>query len=352
MAMTNAHNSPAASSVPGPTIRPRRLRMNANLRRMVRENALSPADFIYPLFIRHGQNFRKAISSMPGQYQISVDQLDAEIEEIVSLGLPAVILFGIPEVKDACGSDNFNPDGVVPTTIRRIKELAPELIVITDMCCCEYTDHGHCGIINMPDDETNYDPHLPQGYLLNDPTLDILQRSSVVHAQAGADIIAPSGMIDGMVGAIRDGLDEAGLHQVSIMSYAAKYASAFYGPFREAAESPPSFGDRSQYQMDPANRREALKEIAIDVDEGADMLMVKPGMPYLDILRELRDNFDLPTSVYQVSGEYAMIHAAAANGWLDLERAALESLMSFKRAGADMIITYFAKDAARWLQQS
>jgi porphobilinogen synthase len=264
------------------------------------------------------------------------------------LGIPAVILFGIPEVKDASGSDNYNPEGIVPQAIRAIKDATPEMVVISDMCFCEYTDHGHCGIINLPG-SGHYAPELPEGYLLNDPTLALLGQASIVHAQAGADIIAPSGMIDGMVGGIRAALDGAGFQHVSVMSYAAKYASAFYGPFRDAAESPPSFGDRSQYQMDPPNRREALKEVAIDVAEGADILMVKPALPYLDILADMRRLYDLPMAAYQVSGEFAMIHAAAANGWLELRRAALESLVSIKRAGADMILTYFAKDVVKWL---
>jgi porphobilinogen synthase len=285
---------------------------------------------------------------MPGQTQLSVDMLAAEASTIAELDIPAVILFGIPEVKDATGSDNYNPQGIVPQAIRAIKDAVPEMIVISDMCFCEYTDHGHCGLINTPD-SGQYIPELPEGYLLNDPTLALLGQASVVHAQAGADIIAPSGMIDGMVSGIRAALDGAGFQHVSVMSYAAKYASAFYGPFRDAAESPPSFGDRSQYQMDPPNRREALKEVAIDVAEGADILMVKPALPYLDILADMRRQYDLPMAAYQVSGEFAMIHAAAANGWLDLRRAALESLVSIKRAGADMILTYFAKDAAHWL---
>ncbi len=334
-----------------PTLRPRRMRLSANLRRMVRETNLTPADFIFPLFVKPGAGVRNPIKSMPGQFQLSVDQLAGEAKEISALGIPAVILFGIPEQKDACGSDNFNPDGIVPQAIRAMKDAAPELVVISDMCFCEYTSHGHCGIINLPG-EQHYDPHLPEGYLLNDPTLELLGRASAVHAEAGAEIIAPSGMIDGMVGAIRAALDSHGMQHISVMSYAAKYASAFYGPFRDAAESPPSFGDRSQYQMDPANRREAMKEVAIDVAEGADMLMVKPAMPYLDILADVRRSFDLPTAAYQVSGEYAMIHAAAANGWLDLERSAQESLIGIKRAGADMIITYFAKDAARWMNRA
>jgi porphobilinogen synthase len=315
---------------------------------MVRETTLSSADFIYPLFVRPGRDIRRPISSMPGQFQWSIDRLAAEAKELAALGLPAVILFGIPDIKDATGSDNCNPAGIVPQAIKAVKDAAPDLIVISDMCFCEYTDHGHCGLINTAGHD-HYDPHLPDGYLLNDVTLEMLGRASVVHAQAGADIIAPSGMIDGMVAGIRSALDGASLSQVSIMSYAAKYASAFYGPFREAAESPPSFGDRSQYQMDPPNRREALKEVAIDVAEGADILMVKPAMPYLDILSDVRQAYDLPLAAYQVSGEYAMIQAAAANGWLDLQRTALESLTAIKRAGADMILTYFAKDAVAWL---
>ncbi len=268
----------------------------------------------------------------------------------IKLGVPAVVLFGIPETKDACGSENYNPDGIIPRAIRAIKDSVPEMMVISDMCFCEYTDHGHCGIINQVG-EAHYHPHLPKGYLLNDPTLELLAKASIVHAEAGADIIAPSGMIDGMVGAIRSGLDGAGFDHVVVMSYAAKFASGFYGPFREAAESPPQFGDRSQYQMDPANRREALKEVALDVAEGADMLMVKPALPYLDIVSAVRQAYDLPIAAYQVSGEYAMIQAAAANGWIDLRRCALETLTSIKRAGADMILTYFAKEAAQWITE-
>lgn len=331
-----------------PILRPRRLRFNQGLRRLVQETTLSPADLIYPLFVRPGRDIRRPIASMPGQYQLSVDELAAEVREIAGLGIPAVILFGIPGVKDARGSENYDPGGIVPQAIKAVKDAAPDLIVISDMCFCEYTDHGHCGIINTAGQD-HYNPQLPDGYLLNDPTLELLGRASVVHAEAGADVIAPSGMIDGMVAGIRGALDSAGLQQVSIMSYAAKYASAFYGPFRDAAESPPAFGDRSQYQMDPSNRREAMKEVAIDIAEGADVLMVKPALPYLDILSDLRRSYDRPTAAYQVSGEYAMIHAAAANGWLDLRRCALESLTAIKRAGADMILTYFAKDAAGWL---
>jgi len=331
-----------------PSVRARRLRLSSAMRRMVQETMLSPDDFIYPLFVRPGKDIQKPISSMPGQFQWSVDRVVGEVKAAADLGIPAVILFGIPEAKDYCGSDNFSQDGIVPTAIRAIKDAVPEMLVISDMCFCEYTDHGHCGIINQPGHE-HYTSTLPEGYLLNDPTLEILGQASVIHAEAGADIIAPSGMIDGMVSSIRAALDGDGYHHVSIMSYAAKYASAFYGPFRDAAESPPQFGDRSQYQMNPANKREALKEVALDVAEGADMLMVKPALPYLDVLSAIRTQYDLPTAAYQVSGEYAMIHAAAQNGWLDLERSAMESLISIKRAGADMILTYFAKDAAKWL---
>ncbi len=340
------HDTTGMKNVPG--IRPRRLRRTTALRRMVRETRLSPDDFIYPLFIRHGQDIQQPIRSMPGQFQWSVDRVVEEVRSAYGLGIPAVILFGIPEAKDACGSENYDPDGIIPRAIRAIKDAVPEITVISDMCFCEYTDHGHCGIINQRGDE-HYDPHLPEGYLLNDPTLELLAQASIVHAEAGADIIAPSGMIDGMVGTIRSRLDESGLNHVIVMSYAAKYASGFYGPFRDAAESPPQFGDRSAYQMDPANQREALKEVALDVAEGADMLMVKPALPYLDILSAVRQSYNLPVAAYQVSGEYAMIHAAAANGWIDLQRCALETLTSIKRAGADMILTYFAKEAAQWI---
>ena len=332
------------------TARPRRLRRTAGLRRLVRETQLAPDDFIYPLFIRHGKGIQQPIRSMPGQFQWSVDRMVGDVRSAHSLGIPAVILFGIPDTKDACGSENYDPDGIVPQSIRAIKDAVPDMMVISDMCFCEYTDHGHCGVINQKD-EAHYDPHLPAGYLLNDPTLDLLTRASIVHAEAGADVIAPSGMIDGMVGAIRSGLDRSGFEHVVVMSYAAKYASGFYGPFRDAAESPPQFGDRSEYQMDPANAREAMKEVALDVAQGADIIMVKPAMPYLDLVSAVRRTYDLPVAAYQVSGEYAMIHAAAANGWLDLRRCALESLTGIKRAGADMILTYFAKEAARWIAE-
>jgi porphobilinogen synthase len=338
------------SSARFPIARPRRLRLSPGIRRLARETTLNPADFIYPLFVRYGEDEKRPIGSMPGQFQWSVDRLADEIGQIATLGIPAVMLFGVPATKDATGSGNYDPQGVVPQAIRAIKSAVPEMVVISDMCFCEYTDHGHCGIINTPGAE-HYSPRLPEGYVLNDLTLDLLARASVAHAAAGADIIAPSGMMDGMVGAIRAGLDANGFEQVAILSYAVKYASGFYGPFREAAESPPQFGDRSQYQMDPANRREALREVALDVAEGADMLMVKPALPYLDVLSAVRQEYDLPLAAYQVSGEYAMLHAAAANGWLDLRRCALESLTGIKRAGADMILTYFAKDAAAWLAE-
>lgn len=329
-------------------LRPRRLRLTPAIRRMVRETTLSPADFIYPLFVRHGTGVRQPISSMPGQYQLSPDTAAVLAKEAHGLGIPAVILFGIPDHKDHCGTENYSPDGIVPQAIRAIKDAVPDMVVISDMCFCEYTDHGHCGLLNTPGAD-HYDPNQPADYLLNDATLDLLAKASVVHAQAGADMIAPSGMMDGMVAAIRTALDHAGQSNVSVMSYAVKYASGFYGPFRDAAESPPQFGDRAQYQMDPANVREALKEAALDVAQGADVLMVKPALPYLDVLRAVRDSFNLPTAAYQVSGEYAMLHAAGQNGWIDLRRCALESLTSIKRAGADMILTYFALDAARWL---
>jgi len=333
-----------------PIARPRRLRLSPGIRRLTRETTLSASDLIYPLFVRYGEDQRRPIASMPGQYQWSVDRLPDEISRIAALGIPAVMLFGIPATKDAAGSGNYDPEGVVPWAIRAIKAVAPDLVVISDMCFCEYTDHGHCGLLNTPG-EPHYTTRLPNGYVMNDLTLDLLARASVTHAEAGADVIAPSGMIDGMVGAIRAALDASQLEHVAILSYAAKYASGFYGPFREAAESPPQFGDRSQYQMDPANRREALREVALDVAEGADMLMVKPALPYLDVLSAVRQAYDLPVAAYQVSGEYAMLIAAAENGWLDLRRCALESLIGIKRAGADMILTYFAKDVAAWLAE-
>lgn len=315
---------------------------------MVRETTLSAGNLIAPLFIRPGKNAFKAITSMPGQAQLSVDLAVSEVEKLAALGIPAVLLFGIPAHKDLLGSENYDPDGIVPRAIRAIKQAAPEMVVISDMCFCEYTTHGHCGIVNAPDAE-DYNEALEEGYLLNDVTLKLLGKASVVHAQAGADVIAPSGMLDGMVGAIRAALDGARLEHVATMSYAAKFASGLYGPFREAAEGAPKFGDRAQYQMDIANAREAMREVALDVAEGADMLMVKPAGAYLDIIQRVRQIYDLPLAAYQVSGEFSMIKAAAANGWIDECRVALETLTAIRRAGADMIVTYFAKDAAKWL---
>lgn len=329
-------------------IRPRRLRRTPTLRRMVRETALSLDHLIAPLFVRSGENIAKPIASMPGHAQLSVDKAVAEAQALFGMGIPAVLLFGIPDQKDLRGSENYNPNGIVPRAIQAIKNAVPDLVVISDMCFCEYTSHGHCGIVNAPDAE-GYNPALGEGYLLNDETLALLGLASVVHAQAGADIIAPSGMVDGMVGAIRSALDQNNLQHTIVLSYAAKFASGFYGPFREAAEGAPTFGDRSQYQMDFANTREAMKEVALDVAEGADMLMVKPALAYLDIIHQVKQRFSLPLAAYQVSGEFSMIKAAAANGWLDEQRVALESLMSIRRAGADMIVSYFAKDVARWL---
>lgn len=328
--------------------RPRRLRLSPALRRMVRETELAPGDFIYPLFIRHGTNLKHEISSMPGVYQFSIDQLPAEVEDLARLDIPAVILFGIPAEKDPVGLENFASDGIVQRAIRTIKEAAPEMVVVTDVCLCEYTDHGHCGLLNSGSLQPH--PHLPEGYVLNDQTLAVLARVAVSHAEAGADIVAPSGMMDGMVAALRSALDLARFEHIAILSYAVKYASAFYGPFREAAESPPKFGDRKSHQMDPANAREALREVALDVAEGADMLMVKPALPYLDVIRRIREAYpEFPLAAYSVSGEYAMLKAAAANGWLDERLVVLEALTAMKRAGADLILTYHAKDAARWL---
>ncbi|MGD1992080.1 MAG: porphobilinogen synthase [Anaerolineae bacterium] len=337
-----------------PTYRPRRLRMRENTRRLVRETTLSPADFIYPLFAVHGQGIKREIPSMPGAYHLSIDQLPEEVEELAELGIPAVILFGLPAEKDPVGQENFAAEGIVQQAVRTIKEVVPELTVVTDVCLCEYTDHGHCGLIKG---DVGGNPEccacssgLPDHCILNDETLPILGRVAASHARAGADVVAPSGMMDGMVGAMREALDGAGYAHVSILSYAAKYASAFYGPFRDAAESPPQFGDRRTYQMDPANGREALREVALDIEEGADMVMVKPALPYLDIIRRVREAFDHPVAAYNVSGEYAMVKAAARMGWLDERGVALESLLAIKRAGADAILTYWAKDVARWLR--
>jgi porphobilinogen synthase len=308
---------------------------------LVRETELNPRDFIMPLFVKHGQNQRVPIRSMPGQDQMTVDQLPSEVDAIAKLGIPAVILFGIPEHKDAVGSDAYDPNGIIQQAVRAIKAARPELLVITDVCFCEFTDHGHCGIIHNQQGRTDVD---------NDATLGILVKEAVAQCQAGADMIAPSGMMDGMISALRAGLDGAGFNHIPIMSYAAKYASAFYGPFRDAAESTPQFGDRRSYQMDPANAAEALREVALDVTEGADILMVKPALSYLDVIRRVKDAHpEIPLAAYNVSGEYSMVKAAAAHGWIDEQRITLEILTSIKRAGADMILTYFAKEAAQWL---
>ncbi len=321
-----------------PATRLRRLRVSPALRSMVRETRLTPADFIYPLFVVHGRDVREEIPSMPGVYHLSIDHLAAEARSLTGLNIPAVILFGLPAHKDPIGSENFARDGIVQQAIQELKSTCPDLIVMTDVCMCEYTDHGHCGIVR-------------DGRVINDETLDILQKVVVSHAEAGADVVAPSGMMDGMVRAIREGLDGSGFEDVSILSYAVKYASSYYGPFRDAAQSPPQFGDRHSYQMDPANAREALREARLDVEEGADMLMVKPALAYLDVVRRVRETFDLPLAAYNVSGEYSMVKAAAARGWLDERKIVLETLTGIKRAGADVILTYHAKDAARWLQE-
>ena len=321
-----------------PTFRARRIRGKEVFRRMVRETTLSATDLIYPMFSAFGTGIRKEISSMPGIYQQSIEHIVAEAQEAHELGVPAVILFGIPETKDAVGSDAYAEHGIIQETIRALKKQVPGLAVITDVCMCEYTDHGHCGIIK-------------DGDVDNDETLELLAREALSHAEAGADMVAPSDMMDGRVMAIREILDNNGYKNIPIMSYAVKYASGYYGPFREAAESTPQFGDRRSYQMDPGNRREAIREARMDVEEGADIIMVKPGLPYLDIVRDLREEFDLPVAVYNVSGEYSMIKAAGRAGWIDEERVMMETLLSFKRAGADLILTYHAKEAARVLKR-
>ena len=327
--------------------RPRRLRTTPAIRAMVRETELNARDFIYPLFVRHGQG-RSEIRSMPGVYQLSVTESVREAEAAARLGVNAVILFGIPKEKDPIGLENFAHDGIIQQAIRAIKKEIPEMVVVTDVCLCEYTDHGHCGILNTGE---HYHSSLPEGYVLNDETLDVLAKVAISHAECGADIVAPSGMLDGMVAAIRAGLDVSGYENLPILSYAVKYASSFYGPFRDAAEGAPKFGDRKSHQMDPANVREALREAAIDVEEGADMLMVKPALAYLDVIHVVKNAFpELPMAAYNVSGEYSMIKAAAANGWVDEEKVTLETLTAIKRAGADVIITYHAVDAARWLK--
>jgi len=316
--------------------RHRRLRSSAAMRNLVREHHVRVEDLIYPLFVVEGTGIREQIPSMPGVYHFSLDKLAEEMKEVAQLGIQSVLVFGVPEHKDACGSEAYAEDGIVQKAIRQIKQSHPELVVIADTCLCQYTDHGHCGVLH-------------EGDVVNDETLKLLAQTAVSQAAAGADIIAPSNMMDGFVGAIRQALDEAGFVHVPIMSYAVKYASAFYGPFRDAAHSTPKSGDRKTYQMDPANAREGLREAAADVMQGADFLMVKPGLAYLDMVHRLRENFDLPIVAYNVSAEYSMIKAAAANGWIDEERIVMETMIGFKRAGADLIITYHAKDVARWL---
>ena len=320
-----------------PINRLRRLRANENLRRLVRQTSLSVDDLIYPMFVVHGQRTAIEITSMPGCYQYSVDMLVNAAKELASLGIPGTILFGIPESKDALGSEAYAEDGIIQQAVRAIKDTVPDLLVMTDVCLCEYTDHGHCGIVEVGD-------------VQNDPTVDLLIKESLSHARAGADVIAPSDMMDGRVGAIRDALDDEGYENIPIMAYSAKYASAFYGPFREAAESAPQFGDRRSYQMDPANSEEALREVMLDIEEGADIVMVKPALSYLDVIHQVKTEFQMPVAAYNVSGEYAMIKAAAQNGWIDEKRVALEVLTSIKRAGADIILTYFAKSAVEWLK--
>jgi len=321
-----------------PQYRPRRLRANETIRRMVRETTLSPDNFIYPMFVTHGKGVRKEISSMPGNYQQSVDNLVKDCEEVHGLGIPAVILFGIPEHKDELGTEAYSDEGIVQHAIKAIKSKLPDLMVITDVCMCEYTSHGHCGVIK-------------NGTVQNDATLELLAKEALSHAKAGADMVAPSDMMDGRVGAIREVLDDSGYENTPIMAYAAKYASGFYGPFREAAESTPQFGDRRSYQMDPSNGREALREVELDIEESADIVMVKPALSYLDIISQVKQEFNMPVAAYNVSGEFSMVKAAAKLGWIDGERVMMEILTSIKRAGADMILTYHAKEAAKLLNK-
>jgi porphobilinogen synthase len=323
-----------------PSHRPRRLRQTDALRRMVREVTLTTNDFIYPLFAVPGSGISKEVKSMPGVYQLSIDKMVEEAKEVYDLGIPSIILFGIPDEKDNEATGAWHDCGIVQKAATAIKAAVPDLVVVADTCLCEYTPHGHCGYLETGD---------LTGRVLNDPTLELLKKVAVSQAQAGADIIAPSGMMDGFVGAIREGLDEAGFTDTPIMAYSAKYSSAYYGPFRDAAESAPQFGDRRTYQMDPGNGREALREVELDIAEGADFVMVKPALSYMDIIWRIKEITELPVAAYNVSGEYSMIKAAALNGWIDEEKVALETLTSFKRAGADLILTYHAKDAARWL---
>ena len=323
-----------------PIHRPRRLRTSPQLRRMVRETVLTTSDLIYPLFAVPGQGIAKEVKSMPGVYQLSVDKIVEEAKEVYDLGIPGIILFGIPEDKDTDATGAWHDCGIVQKAATAVKEAVPDLVVIADTCLCEYTSHGHCGYLQVGD---------LSGRVLNDPTLELLKKTAVAQAKAGADIIAPSGMMDGFVQAIREGLDAAGYEDIPILSYAAKYASAYYGPFRDAADSAPQFGDRRTYQMDPGNAREAIKEIELDIAEGADMLMVKPALADMDIIWRVKEATNLPVAAYNVSGEYAMVKAAALNGWIDEQRVVMETLTGFKRSGADLILTYHAKDAARWL---
>src|SRR6266478_5793054 len=324
--------------MPFPLYRPRRLRESPLLRKMVRETQLRVDDFVYPLFAVHGRGVREPIASMPGQFRLSVDELLRECKDTASMGIPAVLLFGLPADKDPQGTEAYAEDGIIQQAVRAVKETIPDLLVVTDVCLCEYTSHGHCGVVE-------------EGRVKNDPTLELLARTAVSHVEAGADMVAPSDMMDGRVAAIREALDESGYQETPIMAYSAKYASAFYGPFRGAADSTPQFGDRRSYQMDSANIREAIREISLDIKEGADMIMVKPALPYLDIISRVKAEFGLPVAAYSVSGEYAMIRAAGQLGWVDEERAMIEALISIRRAGADLVITYFAKDAARLIEQ-
>jgi porphobilinogen synthase len=320
-------------------IRPRRLRTSETMRRLVSETEVSVHDLVYPVFVCHGTGVREEIASMPGQYRMSVDELVKEAREVRDLGIPGILLFGLPEKKDEFGSEAYAPNGIVQQAVRALKSTLSDLLVITDVCLCEYTSHGHCGIVR-------------DGKIINDDTLHLLASAALTHAIAGADIVAPSDMMDGRIGAIREALDNAGYSDTAIMAYSAKYASAFYGPFREAAECAPQFGDRKAYQMDPANAREALREVSLDIAEGADIVMVKPALSYLDIIRQVKDSTDIPVAAYNVSGEYSMVKAAARNGWIDERKITMEILTSIKRAGADIILTYHAKDAAGWLKEN
>lgn len=321
-----------------PSVRPRRLRRTENLRALTRETEVNVRDFIYPLFIVHGTRVKEELSSMPGVFHLSPDSLEREVDELSALGIKSIILFGLPAVKDEFGSEDYADDGIVQQAIRAAKRANPDLVVMTDVCMCQYTSHGHCGIVR-------------EGQIHNDETLKYLAMTAVSHAAAGTDVVGPSAMMDGQVGAIRAALDAQEFTDVAILAYASKFASSFYGPFREAADSPPKFGDRRQYQMDPANAREALREAQLDVEEGADIVMVKPALAYLDLIRQVRESFNYPVAAYNVSGEYSMVKAAAQNGWLDEKKVAMEILTGIKRAGADLILTYHAKDAARWLAE-